>query len=947
MKKKLLAVLITFALVLSSVSALAGSFPQMAPFPTTDTDAIYEPYYEDLNELRFTPWFRTYHMQTAADYANGNYGGEGGQIIMTLSVSPVNSDHVLMGSDMSGGWVSRDGGKNWRIMGNNVNTWAVADSKWDPVDENKAYIIQAFKSGSIEGKHTHSTVDGLYKTTDAGRSWTQINEFNYVQTNSAENLIYFDAQNNLYTLSSNGVYKSTDEGATWTRLGKLVYTTETSTDESGTETTKYNYFYTNGNDTTYTEDVTKVIYSMYVSKDGQTIAVAAYKGLYVTYDGGATWGFAGDVFNGVTAYSIAVDTSNDKHWVAITSGSGVYTSTDAGKNWQTMNSLKYTNDTYYPAFVKFTQPKADGTPNLIMIFNTMNCPFRVALNGSKTNFTTTEATKGGDWVRPTFGPNSTNKFLNANGYYSEGLAVSESDPNLVYFSFGDMIFKSTDGGVTFDIACSGFSGNYVNQFFFGPDNRLWFAFTDKGLGATDSAYNSEKLPTAKMIKGGGTASSVAIDPNDSNHIFTNLGDWSDQRLQESTDGGATWTARTDVAKAPFAIMRYVADNTIISSKYTSTDNGVTWTANSKTYHGLSKLDPKVVYSTSSKIYYRSTDGGANWTQYSSPNNSSIECVYPDEFDKNVVWLGTYSGDIFKVTYDSVGAATATRKSTGIPYRSANFQVSVMAIAQDPNNSKHLVAGGKGTSEGTNSYGIVETWDGGDSWYVVPGSVGPMNVQTLQFSPVSEEVFIGTCSNGTIIYEYNNYSNTDNIVKFNNNGVAGSAPSKITGAYGATATIPEVKVSKKGYTFAGWEYTYNVVDSTKNTVSTATKIYQPGDTFTIQYKDVTLKAVWKEASGFFDESGNVLEELPAGKVKGVMYAENYSGTALPVIGVYYKDSPRKMVTFVAGNSVNFSETGYAECEIDLTEYDTSNVFIKMFLIGDFDNVAPVTNFETLE
>ena len=543
--KKLTALALVLVLLATSVYAYEGEFPQMSPYPTTDTDAIYEPYYEDLNVTRFTPWFKTYHMQTAADYAKGNHGGEGGQIIMSLSVSPVNSDHVLMGSDMSGGWVSRDGGKTWRIMANNVNTWAVADSKWDPVDENKAYIVQAFKSGTIEGKHKNSTVDGLYKTTDCGKTWTQINEFNYVQTNNAEDLIYFDAENNLYTLSSNGVYKSTDEGATWTRLGKLV------TDGS-------KYFYTNGENTAYTEDITKVIYSMYVSKDGKTIAVAAHGGLYVTYDGGANWNFAGDMFNGVTAYSIAVDTSNDKHWVAVTSGYKVYTTTDAGKNWQTMNFLKYTNAEHYPAIVKFTQPKANGKPNLIMIFNQMNCPFRVALDGTKTSFSTKESTKGGEWIRPTFGPNTANKFLNANGYYCEGIAVSESDPNLVYFSFGDMIFKSTDGGVTFDITCSGFSGNYVNQFLFGPDNRLWFAFTDKGLGATDSAYNSEKLPTAKMIKGGGTSASVAIDPNDPKHIFTNLGDWSNQTLQESKDGGATWTSRTDVPKASFAIMRYIA-----------------------------------------------------------------------------------------------------------------------------------------------------------------------------------------------------------------------------------------------------------------------------------------------------------------------------------------------------------------------------------------------------
>ena len=932
MKKKILSLFMAFVLMSMTVVAYNGEMPGMSVMPA-DTDAKYEPYYEDLNVLRYTPWFKVYHMQTSADYANGNHGGEGGQVIMTLAVSPVNSDHVLMGSDKSGGWRSLDGGKNWRIMDNNVNTWAVVDAKWDPVDGDTAYIVESFSSTTFD-KHGKSTIDGLYKTTDAGTTWTQVNEFNYVAGVGSENLIYFDGAHNLYTLSSDGVYKSEDGGSNWTRLGRLVYDEES------------NYYYNNAEETTYTVDDKQAVFSMYVSKDGQTIAVATKKGLFVTYDGGAVWNIAGSEFNGITTYSISVDTSNDKHWVAVASGSKVYTSTDSGKTWKTMNFVKYTNGKYYPVFTKFTQPKADGKPSIIMIFDDMNAPYRYCTDGTRTSFYTTE---GLHWKSPTYGPNRANRFLSgANGYSCEGLAVSESDPNLVYYSFGDIIYKSTDGGKTFDVSCSGFSGNNTNQYLFDDDGRIWFAFTDKGLGVTDYAYDGKKLPTAHMNLYGGTASSVVIDPNDKNHMFTNLGGWAEQQLYETKDGGANWTKRSDVPSKSLGGMKYINDTTIVCDSYTSKDNGVTWVTNSNTYTSVSNLNPNIIYSSNGKGYYRSTDGGVTWEKYDSPNNSTIYEMVADEFDSSVVWIGTYSGHVFKVSFDSEGKATTVNNGNGIPYKNSVFQVSVTSIAQNPNNSKHLVAGGKATVAGVNSYGIVETIDGGDNWYVVPGSVGPMDMVSLTFSPVSNEVFIGTCSNGTIVYEYDNYTH-ENVVKFDNNGVGGGRPANLKGKYGDTVTLPDILVKRSGYNFAGWEYTYQKVDVPTGTLSTATKIYQPGDTFTVQYKDVTLKAVWveKEKSAFYDNSGKVIETLNTSDIKGKFVPENYKGTALPVIGVYYKETPWKMVKFVSGNSVDFSKETSAECTVNLTGVNLEEVFLKMFLVDNYNKVTPIDQAIVLE
>ena len=45
------------------------------------------------------------------------------------------------------------------------------------------------------------------------------------------------------------------------------------------------------------------------------------------------------------------------------------------------------------------------------------------------------------------------------------------------------------------------------------------------------------------------------------------------------------------------------------------------------------------------------------------------------------------------------------------------------------------------------------WDGGETWLLVPGMKGIAHITSITFSPVSDEAFIGTCSNGFIIYDY--------------------------------------------------------------------------------------------------------------------------------------------------------------------------------------------------
>jgi photosystem II stability/assembly factor-like uncharacterized protein len=82
-------------------------------------------------------------------------GPGGGGSMFTPTVSPHDPDHVFLRCDMTGAYVSRDGGRQWRMF--NLRS-VVQDFEFDPQVPGRAYA-----AGS-----------GLYRTDDWGESWTLI-----------------------------------------------------------------------------------------------------------------------------------------------------------------------------------------------------------------------------------------------------------------------------------------------------------------------------------------------------------------------------------------------------------------------------------------------------------------------------------------------------------------------------------------------------------------------------------------------------------------------------------------------------------------------------------------------------------------------------------------------------------------------------------------------------
>ena len=125
------------------------------------------------------------------------------------------------GATGGGVWRTQDGGQSWHNLSDGYfggSIGAVAVSEWDP---NVIYVGGGEKTVRGNVSHGH----GMWKSTDAGKTWTSIGmESSYhiarirIHPKNPD-LVYAAVMGNLYRdTEERGVYRSSDGGETWERI---------------------------------------------------------------------------------------------------------------------------------------------------------------------------------------------------------------------------------------------------------------------------------------------------------------------------------------------------------------------------------------------------------------------------------------------------------------------------------------------------------------------------------------------------------------------------------------------------------------------------------------------------------------------------------------------------------------------------------------------------------
>jgi photosystem II stability/assembly factor-like uncharacterized protein len=232
-----------------------------------------------------------------------------------------------------GAWKTTDAGRSWKPIFDEQPTGSIGTAVIAPSDPNTLYV------GSGEGLHRPdlSTGDGVYKSTDAGESWTHLGlrEAQQIPAVAVDprnpNRLFVAALGHPYGPNEErGIYRSTDGGKTFQKV--------LSKDEN-----------TGGNDVDVDPSNPEIVYAtMWEERQGpweNSVWAGTGGGIFKSTDGGSTWKPLTSGLPAVVQANIAISPANPKRLYAAVAGydapgtsadrgtAGIYRSDDAGETW--------------------------------------------------------------------------------------------------------------------------------------------------------------------------------------------------------------------------------------------------------------------------------------------------------------------------------------------------------------------------------------------------------------------------------------------------------------------------------------------------------------------------------------------------------------------------------------------------------------------------------------
>ena len=264
----------------------------------------------------------------------------GGRVAAVEGI-PQHRDTYYFGSTGGGVWKTSDGGTHWKSVSDGFFGGSIGAVAVSALDPNIIYV----GTGEKTVRGNTSSGNGIWKSTDAGRSWqhvglTDSHHVPRIRIHPRDpDIVYAAVLGHLYGPNEQrGVFRSTDGGANWE---KVLYVN----DRAGAvdlimDPSNPRVLYAS------TWRVRKTPYILHSGGDGS--------GLWKTTDGGDHWeplsGNEGLPEAPLGIAGITISPSNPDRLYAIieAESGGVFRSDDAGKTWQRVNhERRLRNRAYY------------------------------------------------------------------------------------------------------------------------------------------------------------------------------------------------------------------------------------------------------------------------------------------------------------------------------------------------------------------------------------------------------------------------------------------------------------------------------------------------------------------------------------------------------------------------------------------------------------------------
>jgi photosystem II stability/assembly factor-like uncharacterized protein len=522
------------------------------------------------------------------------------------------------GAVAGGVWKTTDGGVTWipifdRQANSSIGAIAIA-----PSDPNIIYVgtgEQCLRNDITRG-------DGVYKSTDAGKSWTHIGlrDSQHIAT------ILVDAHdpNNVYVAAvghafgpneERGVFHSTDGGVNWNKI--LYVDNKTGATDLVADPRNPQIMFA------AMYEVRRTAYSMISGGPGS--------GLYKSTDGGMNWrrleghGLPGGILGRI---GIAISGANSNRVYAIIEAkeNAIYSSDDGGENWKMVNNEPLWVRPWYQNHI-FADPQ-----NVDTLYS-----LDVGLFRSTDGGRTFEALPGV--------PHSDN----------HDLWIDPTNPKRMIEADDGGATITVDGGTTWTLQNNQPTGQFYhvttdNQF----NYYIYGSQQDSGSVAIRSRTDQGSISEADWHSvGGGESGFIWPDPRDSEVVFA--GDHNGRFTRYDGHTGQV----LDIAPWFGARAHQASD---VKHRFQ-------WTAPMQ----ISPNDPNVLY-LGAEVVFKTTNGGMSWTAISpdltrndktkqhstpeplTPDNSSAEyydtvfAIAESPVQKDLIWAGTDDG-LVHVTSD--------------------------------------------------------------------------------------------------------------------------------------------------------------------------------------------------------------------------------------------------------------------------------------------------------